>query len=216
MKPIQFKGGKKAKPGSDSGEDVSLLKWLRKFDIGFFRYLLHERQFEAGAVMVAVVFIFLASGIVITRLNKVADLDRQIIDLTAKKLPVEVKRKVLQEKKDFLTKAAPGLPEKKFISFLTGLAEKRGIIISEFEPVTVQNKDFYSTTNISFSCSVSSFSKALLFLKDLETSPYSLKIRFLRLWGRGSMDLGPGNIPVQQETPVQINVKLSSLILLVK
>jgi len=120
------------------------------------RQLLKEKQFEAGAVAIAILILFVAGRIVVDRLDIAAGIDQEIDLLAKKKIPLEAIKKVVQERKDFLKTVVQGVPEKRFIAFLTDLAERRGITISEFEPVTSQTLEHYVVTNISFSCSVSS------------------------------------------------------------
>ena len=213
MKPIPFKGGK-VKVRSDGGGERGLPKWLRRLEPAQFRQLLKERPFEAGAIAVAVLCVAFTGRVLVDCFNKVADIDYEIALLKKKKLPVEAQKMIVQEKKEYIKSIVQGVPKKEFISFLTDLAEKRGIVISEFQPITVQTKKYYISSNISFSCSVASFKKVLLFLHDLETSNYSLKVTSLHLKGQDSPTMGLDKIYRQEGVPVTIDVALASLTLL--
>lgn len=211
MKPVSFKSARPPS-GFDGKQGPGANKLKGMPDLSQLRQLIEGHQWEAGAVAILILFVFLTTRILGDRLPQVSKIDKEMVLLTKKQVPIEASKKIIEEKSAFLKSALPGITEKELVSFLTALAEKRGVTISEFQPVKSQTTQYYISSEISLLCSADTFTTILSFLKDLETSSFSFRVETLRIKGQ-NMD-GPGLLRAARTGhagPFVVDIKLSSL-----
>jgi hypothetical protein len=153
--------------------DLETIKNISPEDV---RNFISDRQ-----ALVLSVALALITGLVITvilngRFKEYAQLNSQLEILSAKEQPIKDYDKVIKEAQQFLTTIPPAISESNIISFITDLANRRQIQVDSFDPVQVKTRSFFRETKLSFKFEAISFQKALLFIHDLESSKFLIKI----------------------------------------
>ncbi len=83
---------------------------------------------------------------------------------------------VRAEMDTFQANVAPAISEEKFINLMTDLASKRNIRILSLSPGKPETKDFYERLVVNLDVNSQEFSNIWLFVNDIESSDYPLKI----------------------------------------
>ncbi len=139
-------------------------------------FLLQEKKelaITAVIVIGSVLFLFSFMG---DKNGMISELDQKIADYSSKEDPLKEYKKTQEENKEFLTAAPLSLSEGSFINEIASMASKRNIKILSYVPVSPTVAGFYQKINVNMNCAADSFQDAMLFLKDVESSPFSIRI----------------------------------------
>ena len=107
----------------------------------------------------------------------------QYQSLASRKKILQSKRQPIQDLEqsnkyltDYMRKMPLGLVKADFISYVTGRATRRRITIDAFNPLQTSNDGFFRSTRMSFSASSFNIRDMLLFIHDMESSGYMIKL----------------------------------------
>ena len=153
--------------------DVNALKNFSMEDV---RNFINEQQ--VLALNIAIALGALTVGIFMTqmRLDEYFSLKRNLDELAVKEEPAHRYDKLLKDKQAFLQTFPSALSEEEVIPYLTQLADKHNVVINELQPPYEKVEGFYREVKVTFSCSVANFHDAMMFVNDIESSKYVLKV----------------------------------------
>ncbi len=107
----------------------------------------------------------------------------QYQSLASRKKILQSKRQPIQDLEqsnkyltDYMCKMPLGLVKADFISYVTGRATRRRITIDAFNPLQTSNDGFFRSICMSFSASSLNVKDMLLFVHDMESSGYMIKL----------------------------------------
>ena len=140
------------------------------------RSFLMEHKTEASCAAGALLALVVIANFVGGRFQEAGLLSAQISELTAKEEPLAAMTRSQKEADKVFSAIPAPLPENRLISHITLIANKRGVTITSFSSPKYTNEGFYRRGTVQLACFTSRFSDALLFLNDLEISPFALKV----------------------------------------
>jgi hypothetical protein len=170
-------------------------------------FLLQEKKelaITAVIVLGSVFFLFSFTG---EKNGIISGLDQKIADYSQKEAPLKEYQKTQKENKDFFTTAPMALSEGNFINEIATLASKRNIKILSYVPVSPTVAGFYQKINVNMNCAADSFQEAMLFLKDVESSPFSIRID---AWSAGIDPRAQSDVNKPSET-IAMQITFSSI-----
>lgn len=153
---------------------------IKNVDIGKFLKTIQQRKdILAGIVLVAIT-LMTANDILSKERVKTRDLSQKI-SLLEKKIKAIDSYKKAKGQLTALVKSLPqGLPEAdNIIQKVNSLAIDHDLQISSFAPSNRIENDFYNQVNLKLTVSSNDYKNLVLFIKDIEQSPYNLRVE---LW----------------------------------
>ncbi len=164
----------------------------------------------AGAVLVTIVIIWPFCAI---QMGKISVLANDIQVMTDKEKPIQDVDNLSKEAKTLLDGVPESLPENRFITQLTSLANKRNVTVTAISPPASKDNGFFGRISTQLSCSVNGFKNALLFINDIEQAPYALKVDS---WSVRPSSLPDAKGPGDDSVKLDMTVIVSSIELLGK
>ncbi len=163
--------------------DINALKNLSLKDI---RNFVNENQVLSLNIAIAGATIFLMVFVVQARIGEYVKLKSELDEISGKEATVRQYEKVIKEARDFWKAVPGGVPDEQMISFITQAATRRNITISTFDPPRSSAAGFYNEVTVDLVCTARGFKDLLLFVNDLESSQYLVKVNSLSFKEQGS------------------------------
>lgn len=139
-------------------------------------FLLKEKKEQAIAIAMVVcagLFLYMFLG---DNMTSIGELNQKITDYEQKEAPLKAYQKTQEENKAFFASAPMSLSEGSFINEIAAIASKRNVKILSYVPMSPTVAGFYQKININMNCEAGSFQQAMFFLKDVESSPLSIRV----------------------------------------
>ena len=111
-----------------------------------------------------------------TRKMELVNMKQQIEDLNGKLKAVTNLDATQKNLNDFVKNLPQGMPTAQIISKLTDFAVAHDVQILSFSPAVEEEKPLYKRINVHLDFSTATYSDMVLFIHDIETSPYTLRI----------------------------------------
>lgn len=108
------------------------------------------------------------------RLTK--SLGREAAELREKADALEKSRLTQKQYDDFLKSVPEVIPGDRMVETLAGFAVNRGVQILSFSPAKERSDNFIHLTNVEIHIASKDYANIILFMRDIETSPYSIRI----------------------------------------
>ncbi len=153
--------------------DINSLKNLSFEDV---RNFINEQQVLALNIAIGLGALIVGMFVINMRFQEYTNLKLRMDELVVKEEPARNYEKILKKAQNFLEKVPSNLSEENLIPYLTEIADRHNITINELQPPYVRIEGFYREVRISLVCSVKDFRNALIFVNDLESSKYMLKV----------------------------------------
>jgi hypothetical protein len=122
------------------------------------------------------------------QIEKAKALDNDIQLLADKETPVVSYKKNVEAAAALMGTLPRPLTENRFISYLTALAKKHGIVVTSIAPPENENAGFFRRSFTQVACVADDFTQAMMFINDIERSEYSLKIDFWKISPAAKLD----------------------------
>ncbi len=106
----------------------------------------------------------------------VGELTEETQKMQEKLAAVENQKKVQQEYTDFMKSLPKSLPTDQVIDKISDFAVARDVQITSFSPTKNKNDAFTEMATLSINVTTQDYNNMILFIKDIEESPYSLRI----------------------------------------
>ncbi len=187
--------------------DFEAIKHITPQDIKNF---INERQALVLSSVLVLIALIVMGVIINVRSAEYYKLSEQLKVLRSKEQPINDYEKVLKDMQAIYKLIPSALSENNMIPFVAETANKRGIQIDSFEPPQTIIRSFYRETKISFICGVTSFQNALLFIHDLESSKFLLKVDSVNI----SKVEASSETPSQGEKGINLSLSITSIELL--
>lgn len=127
----------------------------------------------AGIVLVTVIFLWSFFSLQTPAIDALSAEVQALID---KESPAHDLEKFTKEGSALFATIPAPLPENRFITQLTSLANKRNVTVASFSPPETKEGGFFRRITSQLACSVDGFNDALLFINDIEQSSFALKV----------------------------------------
>ena len=145
------------------------------------REFINTHKVESLGIALTLGFLFGAYLIFSDRITKVQELDAAIGVLKDKDASSREYRNVQKNMEELLKDIPAAVADNRFVVLLTQLAEKRSVVIASLNPPKSRRESFYSNSEVEMSFTAPSFRDGMLFLKDIETLPFSMRIMSLHI-----------------------------------
>jgi Tfp pilus assembly protein PilO len=103
------------------------------------------------------------------------------------------------------------MTESELIDKITDLTTARNIRIESFSPAGATETPLYTTSEFSLNIATKNYKDALLFIYDIEKSPYSIRVDHLSV--SPAEQKSEGAAPSDSDTPVNMILRISLVIL---
>jgi hypothetical protein len=153
--------------------DINALKNLSLEDV---RNFVNEQQVLALNIALTLGALVAGTFVIQMRLEEYANLKRRLDEIIVKEEPAYKYDKLLKKKAAFLESLPLALSEEEVIPYLTQLADKHHVVITDLQPPYEKIEGFYNEVKLLFVCFVDNFQDAMIFLHDIESSKYMLKV----------------------------------------
>ena len=182
------------------------IKDLQNIDVGEVKKFLFSRLDVSICILIGVLSAAISIFIMVKKIN----------DISSVRAEIQLKHQILaaskeqMQIKEELTKFKTGFPEKldeeSMIQAILKAASQHLAKISSFSPAQEESDQYKKTTRINLTVNTDNFDDMILFIKSIESLPYSIKIDF---WS--------GSQPSQIDSTIKFitsNMKISSIELL--
>ncbi len=171
---------------------------LKSIDLASFKRILTQRQDIAANLALVLFSFFLMFRIYSDRQHEAVVLKTRVADLEQKIEAISQHEKAAQELDGFVKALPEGIAPSNIIDKLNDFAEKRKVRIESFLPAGSQSQALYEKSSVLLNISADSYQDLWLFVYDIETSPYNLRVD--RFSGSSqSIRQGPGTQQSGQE-----------------
>lgn len=160
-------------------------------------FVLHHKS-----AMVSFASIVVTAGYLLVvfggQMQQISAMDQDIRLLQDKDQPSRDLTKTTSESKAFFGALPVILPENRFITQLTTLANKRNVSVTAISPPENKEYGFFRRVTSQLTCSVNGVKDALLFINDIEQSEFALKVDS---WKVRHLDAESNNARMRGEDP---------------
>ncbi len=132
-----------------------------------------ENAVKALLILVSFLFMF---NIFSAKQKEARELKTKITEMEDKMESINNYQKDLKELNHYIESLSAGIPDYEIIDKLSDFAEKRNIHILSFSPAKSENEKFYRRTMIDLNISAGSYKDLALFIYDIESSPFNLRV----------------------------------------
>jgi hypothetical protein len=198
----------------DSFKNIKLdLNALKNFSIEDVRNFINEQQVLALNIAIALAAFTVGAFVVNMRLQEYVNLKSSLDELVVKEEPAHKYDKLLKDKHAFFRTVPATLSEEEAIPYLAQLADKHNVTINELQPPYERVEGFYREVRVVFSCSVANFHDAMMFMNDIESSKYMLKVNS---WSFSPKDKGLVVEDPRVQSGLSMSLDISSMRLIEK
>lgn len=148
------------------------------------------------------------------RENEIKSATNEIPMLKEKIAMIEAYNKADLELQEFIRGIPPPISENDLTNFITDLATKYNVQISNFTPATIFSQELFDEMNISLSFSIDKYRDLWLFIHALENSQYPIRINYLSCSPSGSRPQNPhkrGQDQNENDTNIRASIELSAI-----
>jgi len=190
--------------------DINALKNLSLEDI---RNFINEQQVLALNIALTLGALIAGTFVIQMRLEEYANLKRSLDEIIVKEEPAYKYDKLLKNKATFLESLPLALSEEEMIPYLTQLADKHHVVITDLQPPYEKIEGFYREVKLLFVCSADNFQDAMIFLNDIESSKYMLKVNS---WSLGPKQKGQSIEDPRLKSGLSMSFDISAMRLMKK
>ncbi|MBF0386664.1 MAG: hypothetical protein HQL20_02275 [Candidatus Omnitrophica bacterium] len=162
------------------------------------------------------VVLVLVTGIVVwlfitSQLQKVSQIKSDVQLLLDKETVIAKFNKVSTEGAALMGTVPGALPENRFITQLTALANKRNVAVTAISPPSTKDSGFFRYISTQLSCSADNFNDALLFINDVDQSEFALKVDSWKVRQAGAADFSNTVNPAGASGRLDMVIVVSSI-----
>ncbi len=132
-----------------------------------------ELLINLGIAFFAGILIF---NIVGGRMNEAKKLKGKMAEQKKKVAAIKTHEVTQKEFKELIDHLPAGILEDSLVDHLTDFAGKRNIQIQSFSPANKTQKNYYTQMTVLLKVAAKNYKDMILFLNDIESSPYNLRI----------------------------------------